>query len=64
MEKPKRSYYLPGKLVDVFDKDASKNGYVREKAVAAGMLHFLDSNPSERAKLFERLDSLVNGKKK
>ena len=27
MVKPKRSYYLPGKLVDAFDKEAIKGGY-------------------------------------
>ncbi len=64
MEKPKRSYYLPGKLVDAFDKDATKGGFVREKAVAAAMLQFLDSSPNERAKLFERLDNFVSGKRK
>ena len=64
MEKPKRSYYLPGKLVDAFDKEAAKNGFVREKIVAAAMLHFLDSDPSARSKQFERLDSFVSSKKK
>ena len=64
VEKQKRSYYLPGKLLNDFDKDAAKNGYVREKAVAAGVLRFLESNPNERAKLFERLDGLLRGAKK
>ena len=33
MEKPKRSYYLPGKLVDAFDKDCAKvQELVREYA--------------------------------
>jgi hypothetical protein len=64
MEKPKRSYYLPGKLVDAFDKEAAKGGYVREKVVASSMLAFLDSDPNTRAKMFERLDSFVGSKKK
>jgi len=64
MDKPKRSYYLPGKLVDAFDKDAVKGGFVREKVVAAAMLAFLDSSPGERAKMFNRLDSFVSSKKK
>jgi len=64
MEKPKRSYYLPGKLVNAFDKECAKSGYVKEKVVAAAMLHFLDSSPNERAKQFERLDSFVSSKKK
>jgi hypothetical protein len=64
MIKPKRSYYLPGKLVDAFNKDAAKGGFVKEKVVAASMLHFLDSSPNERAKLFDRLDRFIGGKKK
>ena len=53
IDKPKRSYYLPGKLVDAFDKDCAKGGYVKEKVVAASMLAFLESNPGERAKMFD-----------
>lgn len=64
MEKPKRSYYLPGKLVDAFDKDCAKGGCVKEKVVAAAMLQFLDSNPDARAKMFERMAAFVGGKKK
>lgn len=63
MEKPKRSYYLPGKLVHAFDKDVEKSGYVREKVVAAALLAFLESDAGMRAKMFDRLDSFVNGKK-
>lgn len=63
MDKPKRSYYLPGKLVNVFDKDVEKSGYVREKVVAAALLSFLDSDAATRAKMFERLDSFVNGRR-
>jgi len=64
MDKPKRSYYLPGKLVDAFDKEATKGGFVREKVVAAAMLQFLSSGPAERAKMFEKLDTFVSSKKK
>jgi hypothetical protein len=64
MVKPKRSYYLPGKLVEAFYKDATKCGFVKEKAVAAAMLHFLDSSPSERNKMFNRMDSFLSSKKK
>ena len=63
MDKPKRSYYLPGKLVNAFDKDVEKSGYVREKVVAAALLAFLDSDAVTRAKMFDRLDSFVNTKK-
>ena len=59
MDKPKRSYYLPGKLVAAFDKDCQKCGYVREKVVAAAMLAFLQSDASTRAKMFEKLASFV-----
>lgn len=61
MEKPKRSYYLPGKLVTAFDKECSKSGYVKEKVVAAAMLTFLDSNPEARSDMFERLDVFLKG---
>jgi hypothetical protein len=63
MEKPKRSYYLPGKLVDAFDKEATKGGFVREKVVAAAMLHFIDSSPVQRSKMFDRMDSFLRSKK-
>ena len=63
MDKPKRSYYLPGKLVSAFGKECSKSGYVKEKVVAAAMMKFLDSDPNTRAKMFERLDSFLRGKK-
>jgi hypothetical protein len=63
MEKPKRSYYLPGKLVTVFDRECSKSGYVKEKVVAAAMLSFLHSNPDTRSQMFDRLDGFLRGKK-
>lgn len=63
MDKPKRSYYLPAKLVVAFDKDVEKSGYVREKVVAAALLAFLDSDATIRSKMFARLDAFVNGKK-
>lgn len=58
--KPKRSYFLPGKLVSAFDKECQKSGYVREKVVAAAMFEFLQSDPNRRAKMFERLADFVN----
>ncbi len=63
MEKPKRSYYLPGKLVVAFDKECAKSGYVKEKVVAAAMLSFLDGSPENRSRMFERLDSFLKSKK-
>jgi hypothetical protein len=62
MEKPKRSYYLPDKLVASFDKECSKAGYVKEKVVAAAMLDFLHSNPDGRAKMFDQLDKFLSKK--
>jgi hypothetical protein len=62
--KPKRSYYLPGKLVTAFDKDCQKSGYVREKVVAAAMLAFLNSDAGARAKMFDGLAKFVGGKAK
>ncbi|HOA74235.1 MAG TPA: hypothetical protein PL151_18870 [Phycisphaerae bacterium] len=64
MEKPKRSYYLPNKLVSAFDRECSKSGYVKEKVVAAAMLSFLDSSPDLRNSMFEKLDNFLKGKKR
>ena len=64
MEKPKRSYYLPEKLVSAFDRECSKSGYVKEKVVAAAMLSFLNSNPEHRSGMFDELDTFLKGKKR
>jgi hypothetical protein len=64
MEKDKRSYFLPNKLIAAFDKEAQKQGYIREKVIAAAVAHFLRSGPTERAEMFEDLDKLVSGKAK
>jgi hypothetical protein len=64
MEKDKRSYFLPNKLVTAFDKEAQKQGFVREKVIAAAIAHFLRGNPTKRAAMFEDLDKLVSGKAK
>lgn len=64
MEKPKRSYYLPNKLVTAFDRECSKSGYVKEKVVAAAMLSFLNSPPELRSGMFESLDTFLKGKKR
>ncbi len=64
MDKEKRSYFLPDKLVEAFDKEAKKQGYVREKVIAAAIAHFLRSGPVERAAMFEDLDKLVSSKAK
>ena len=59
MEKAKRSYFLPGKLVTLFDKECKKGGYVRERVVAAAIATFLKASPNERHKMFLQLDELV-----
>ncbi len=64
MEKEKRSYFLPNKLVAAFDKEAANQGYVREKVVAAAIAHFMRSSPEARARMFEELNKVVGGKAK
>lgn len=63
MEKPKRSYYLPIKLVNAFDVESDKRGLVKERIVAAAMLNFLQSDPVTRAKMFDRLAEFLSSKK-
>jgi len=41
--KPKRSYYLPNKLIAAFDKECEKSGYVREKVVAGRIARKFDA---------------------
>lgn len=58
-----RSYYLPTKLIKAIDKDARKSGLVRGTMVAASVLSFLDSEPAERAEMFDRLDRFLTRRK-
>ncbi|MBP7936083.1 MAG: hypothetical protein KA354_15685 [Phycisphaerae bacterium] len=62
MDKPKRAYYLPAKLIAAFDKEAAKHGYIREKVVAAAMFTFLESDPRRRAQMFANLDKFIHRK--
>jgi len=62
MEKSKRSYFLPGKLVTMFDKECKRSGYVRERVVAASIASFLAADPNQRHEMFMKLDKLVNKK--
>ena len=64
MAKQKRSYYLPEKLIKSFDTECGKGGYVREKVVAASIHNFLQSDANARAKMFDELAKLVQGKKR
>ena len=62
MEMLKRAYYLPKKLVDAFNGECDRKGYVREKVVAAAIYAFMESDPNARAKAFERLNSLLRSR--
>lgn len=62
MAKTKRSYYLPGKLIKLFDRECQKYGYVREKVVAAAVYEFLTSTPIERHRMFASLDEMLSRK--
>jgi len=60
MDKSKRSYFLPGKLVTLFDKECKKGGYVRERVVAAAIATFLKASPNDRHNMFLELESLLS----
>ena len=62
MNKPKRSYYLPAKLVAAFEREALKQGFVRERVVAAAILAFMESDPNSRSAMFDKLDKFLGGK--
>lgn len=63
-EKEKRSYFLPNKLLEQFDREADRLGYFRDKVVAAAIASFLKSGPDVRAAMFEDLERIVKGKRK
>jgi hypothetical protein len=62
MKKIKRSYYLPLKLIDSFDSECQKSGFVRERVVAAAVYNFLQSNANNRHSMFLDLDKFMNKK--
>jgi hypothetical protein len=62
-DKPKRSYYLPKKLIAEMDKECQRSGYVRERVVAAALYSFLKASPQERQKMFTTLHTFLGGKK-
>ena len=59
MDKSKRSYFLPTKLVTLFDKECKRGGYVRERVVAAAIANFLKASPNDRHKMFMELDGML-----
>jgi len=63
-DKEKRSYFLPAKIVELFDREAEKHGYFREKVIAAAVASFLKSDPNARAAMFEQLDQLLKSRTK
>jgi len=63
MEKVKRSYFIPAKVSKVLDEAATKQGFVKEKVIAAAVLNFIDGDPNSRSKMFDRLDGFVRSKK-
>jgi hypothetical protein len=64
VDKPKRSYYLPSKLIKDFDKECQKSGFVKERVVAAALLEFLRSDPNNRHQMFEQLAKYLGGGKR
>jgi hypothetical protein len=64
VEKPKRSYYLPNKLIKDFDKECQRSGFVKERVVAAALLEFLRSDPNGRAGMFDTLAKYLEAGKR
>lgn len=58
MDKSKRSYFLPTKLLNLFDKECKKGGYVRERVVAAALATFMKASPDERHQMFQTLEEI------
>ena len=52
------------KLIKDFDKDCRMSGLVKERVVAAALLEFLRSNPTNRQQMFEHLAKYLGGGKK
>ena len=63
MDKMKRSYYLPAKLVQTFDKECTRSGYVRERVVAAAVYHFMTASANDRHAMLQDLDRLITSKR-
>lgn len=55
----KRSYYLPKKLIEAFGKECRQQGFVRQRAAAAGILRFLNASPQQRQTMLENLAKFV-----
>ena len=64
MKKVKRSYYIPVRLIDHFDGECQRGGFVRERVVAAAVFNFLQSNANTRHAIFMDLDKFLKKRRK
>lgn len=51
----KRSYYLPKKLIEAFDRECRQHGVVRQRAAAAAICTFLSASPDARQRMLDNL---------
>ncbi len=51
----KRSYYLPRKLIGAFDQECRRQGFVRQRALAAALYRFLKASPTDRQRMLTNL---------
>lgn len=54
MHKVRRTFILPRKLVDTFAHDLKSQGCIREWALAAALVDFLEKSPEQRDACFDR----------
>jgi hypothetical protein len=64
MEKTKRSYFMPMKLVGLIDEECRKSGYVREAIVAASIHAFLKASPNQRQKMLDEFNAFISDKRR
>lgn len=57
-----RTYHVPPKLLNRFEREVDSCGWFRERAVQAGMLMFLDARITRRYEAIDRLHEFLNGK--
>ncbi len=56
----KRSYYLPKKLIDAYDKECRQHGFVRQRAAAAAICKFLNASPDARQQMLDNLAKFLS----
>lgn len=64
MDKTKRSYFMPVKLVKLMDEECKRGGYIREAIVAASVPAFLEASPSQRQDMLERFHEFVTKRRR